>query len=111
MHGGTRRGGVPGRNRIHQRPMPGRMHPVGDRRVDDLLVHVRHHLDDAAVEFDDLVRAQPLDPGFLEPDGAGGGIVEHHAQAGYVMGEALFDGLETAVKRMRREIDDARGEA
>ncbi len=29
----------------------------------------------------------------------------------FIMGEALFDGLETAVKRMRREIDDARGEA
>jgi pyridoxine 5-phosphate synthase len=26
----------------------------------------------------------------------------------YIMGEALFVGLETAVKRMRKEIDEAR---
>lgn len=29
----------------------------------------------------------------------------------FIMGEALFEGLETAVKRMRHEIDDARGAA
>ncbi len=29
----------------------------------------------------------------------------------FIMGEALFDGLEAAVRRMRSEIDDARGQA
>jgi len=43
----------------------------------------------SSVELEDALGAQPVDPGFLEPDGARGGHVKHHAKARKVVSRAL----------------------